>query len=200
MSRVLDAIGSFIFVEDKPQPADVIMVVGGSAPESAETAASLWKQGYAPLILIGGGVSIKTGRFPGPSSKADVYSRSYASEYDFYLDVLTHNGVPESAVFGEDRSSFTRENALYARQAADSRGLAVKTALLVCQAFHARRSLMFYQSYFPETLFRVIPWPGFGITRDNWYTTGEGVSRVLGELQRCGEQFGAEDIERYRTE
>ena len=44
MNRNIKAITDFIFVEDEPQRSDVIMVVGGSHPEAAETAAELWKQ------------------------------------------------------------------------------------------------------------------------------------------------------------
>ncbi len=113
MSEIIESISRFIFVENPPEQADVIMLVGSSQPEAAETGARLWKEGYAPLLLIGGGVSIKTGTFPGP----------YATEYDFYLDILRKRGVPERAVFGENRSSFSRENAEMARQAADEEGL-----------------------------------------------------------------------------
>lgn len=77
MNRNIKAITDFIFVEDAPQKSDVIMIVGGSYPEAAEIAADLWKQGYADKIMIGGGVSIKTGKFPGSRSKQDIYNKTY---------------------------------------------------------------------------------------------------------------------------
>ena len=51
---------------------------------------------------------------------------------------------------------------------------------------------MFYQFYFPETKFIINPvfdLPRFRISRDNWYKSELGVSRVLGELSRLGIQF-----------
>ena len=39
MHDILKDIGDFIFVEDAPEQADAIMVVGGSYPEAAEMAA-----------------------------------------------------------------------------------------------------------------------------------------------------------------
>ena len=59
---IIKDIGDFIFVEDKIEKLDAIIVIGGSHPELGEKAAQLWKQQYEPVILISGGVSIKTGK------------------------------------------------------------------------------------------------------------------------------------------
>lgn len=197
MRNILADIGNFIFVSDEPEQADAIFVAGGSLPELPELAAELWKGGYAPLIFIGGGVSVKHGVFPGPRTKRDVYNKDYGTEYDFYRDVLLRAGVPEHAIAGENRSGYTRQNALFAREAADTLGFSPKRALLVCKSFHARRCLMCYQLAFPDTQFRIIPCDGFGITKENWFLSEYGIARVLGELRRCGGQFTGEDLRRY---
>ena len=197
MNRNIKAITDFIFVEDEPQRSDVIMVVGGSHPEAAEAAAELWKQDYAPMIMIGGGVSIKTGRFPGSRSKQDIYNKDYADECEFYTDVLVKNGVPKEVILGENRSSFTKENAIYAKRLADEHGLDIRRAILVCKAFHARRCLLLYQFAFPNTEFYVKTFEGFGINKDNWYLSEYGVKRVLGELKRCGEQIDFKELTAY---
>lgn len=194
MNRMMKDIGDFIFLKDPPDKADAILVVGGSRPELAEIAADLWKNKMAPLVFIGGGVSIKTGKFPGPESKQDIYSKEYKTEYDFYRDVLLTNGVQEQAIIGEKRSSFTRENAFFARQVFDEKQIAPAKILLVCQNFHARRCLMFFQSAFPDTEFLIIPFEGTGFTKADWFQSKYGVQRVLGELSRCGNQFGFSDI------
>lgn len=188
-SRMIKDISEFIFIEDKPEKADAIMIVGGSHPEQGEKAADLWKQDFAPLILVSGGVSIKTGKFPGPKSKTDLYNKVYETEYQFFTDVLLKNGVPQAAIWGKDRSSFTKKNALFSKKAADENGLHIHKAILVCKAFHARRSLMFYQMAFPETTFYLSTVNGFGISKENWYKTDYGIGRVMGELSRCGNQF-----------
>ena len=55
---------------------------------------------------------------------------------------------------------------------------------------------MFYQFAFPNTVFYVYPVPyienGVEINAENWYKTKIGVNRVLGELQRYGNQFNDE--------
>lgn len=198
MNSIVGAISDFIFVENQPEVSDMIFVVGGSHPESGEKAAQLWKNGYAPLCFVGGGVSIKTGKFPGPKSKADLYNKDYKTEFDFFVDVLLKNGVDKTAILGENRSSFTRQNAEFAKAACDQLNLTLKKAILVCKRFHARRALMFFQAAFPETSLTVVPIDCYDITKENWYQTPYGVQRVLGELRRCGDQFNFTDISHYK--
>ncbi len=192
--ETIKSITDFIFVSDEPQRADAIMVVGGSFPEAAELAADLWKKSYAPYIFIGGGVSIKTGKFPGPKTKRNIYCGNYKTEYDFYRDILIKNGVDDSAIFGENRSSYTKQNAAFAKIAVDENCVSIKKAILICKSFHARRCLMFYQLYFPDVNFFVVTFDGFGISKENWYKNEYSIKRVIGELKRCAEQLSADEI------
>ena len=198
MNHIIQDISDFIFVSDPPVDADIIMVPGGSYPEPAEVAAQLYHECYAPMILIGGGVSIATGSFPGPKTKTKIYTGDYKTEYEFYLDVLQKNDVPDEAIIGEDQSSFTRENGIYARQLVDEKQISVRSALLVCKAFHARRCLMAYQAAFPQVDFSVIPVTGYDITKDNWYQDEEAIGRVMNELRRIGDQFTVADINQFK--
>lgn len=60
------------------------------------------------------------------------------------------NGVPADAIIGEDQSGHTRDNAFLSRNVVDEKGIEIKTASIVCKAFHARRCLMLYQIAFPD--------------------------------------------------
>lgn len=197
VNHIIEDISNFIFVENVPEKADAIMVVGGGFPELPETAAQLWKDNYAPFILIGGGIGAGLKKFQGPRTKKEIYNKEYLTECDFYTDVLLKNGIPEDVILGEKKSAFTRENAVYAKKLSVDAGLELKKVLLICKAFHARRCLMFYQSYFPGVEFLVIPCNAYNIGKNNWYLSEGGISRVLGEIKRCGEQFSAEDINNY---
>ncbi len=172
-------ITDFIFVEDKLQPADILFLPGGSYPEAAREAASLYLEEYAPLILPSGRYSILQGSFPG----------NFATEWEYLTDILLSRGVPKEAILREDTATFTYENAVKSREAVESLGLTVTRAILVCQSFHARRCLMYYQEQFPETRILVHPVVTRGITRDNWYLDGTKIDVVLGEVERCGSQF-----------
>jgi uncharacterized SAM-binding protein YcdF (DUF218 family) len=189
-------VSDFIFLSDPPETADLIFIPGGSYPELSERAAALYGQGYAPLLLPAGRYSIKRGAFPGAKTKAALYPGPYATEYEFMADVLQKNGVPARAILKEDRSQYTQQNAFFSRAVTDAHGLTVKKAIIVCRAFHARRCRTYWQLAYPETAFLVCPVDTDGITKENWFTTENGIDRVLGELTRCGNQM-TEDLKRF---
>jgi uncharacterized SAM-binding protein YcdF (DUF218 family) len=199
--KIIEDISEFIFLEDTVQKADIIFIPGGSHPGLGEYAAELWKLGFAPVIMPAGGVSIKTGKFNGVKSKKEIYNKDYKTECEFLADVLRINGVPEDSILWEDQSSWTKENAMFSRRIADENNLDIKRAIICCKSFHARRSLMCYQLAFPDTKFYIHPVPYYEgsilISKENWYKTEVGIKRVLGELQRCGNQFN-DDILRLK--
>ena len=161
--RFFDCITDFIFVEHEPERADVIFVPGGDYPESARRAAALYSQGYAPLVLPSGRFSKLRGFFPDPEG------RGRATEWEYLRDILKKCGVREDAILKEDRATFTWENAICSRQLLESMQIEAEKAIIVCQAFHARRCLMYYQEQFPRTRLLVCPVVTQGIKRDNWY-------------------------------
>ena len=53
-----DPITDFIFIENEPEPADVIFIPGGPCGEIALHAARAFPSGYAPLLIPSGCHSI----------------------------------------------------------------------------------------------------------------------------------------------
>ena len=210
--KFYDYMTEFIFVEHQPEKADIIFVPGGNYPDSARYAAQLYKEGWAPYVMPSGKYSIVTGKFvlaekmqnAGHSENAFIYpiansqnmdaqktdeSIDFETEWDYLRGILIQNGVPSEAVLKENEATYTYENAIYSRKKLDEMGIIVKKAILCCQAFHARRCLLYYQEQFPETEFIVCPVVTKGISRENWYQTEYGIQTVLGEIERCGAQF-----------
>lgn len=179
--RFYDCITDFIFLEHELKKADVIFVPGGNYPESAQRAAALFADGYAPYVLPSGRYSKLAGHFTGDPS--------YETEWDYLRDVLQRGGVPDSAILKEDQATFTWENAICSRHVLEKLGIPVKTAIIVCQAFHARRCWMYYREQFPDTELLICPVVTRGITRENWYLDEDKIDTVLGEVERCGSQF-----------
>ncbi len=195
-NRMITDISDFIFVSDEPKKVDAVFLPGGSNPEQPEYAAELYHKGYAKWLIPSGGISVKADKWHGVRSKADIYNGSYQSDCEFFTDVLIKNGVPSNAIIGEHKSGHTRDNAFFSRKVVDEKGIEIKTAIIVCKAFHARRCLMLYQMAFPEVSIKVCPVHCYNVTKDNWFETEEGINRVLGELARCGNQF-VDDIKEY---
>ena len=190
--RIINDITDFIFVNDEPCASDIIFLPGGSDPAVPEKAAELYKNGYAPVLMPSGSVSIKSEKFAGVKVKAEIYNGDYQTDCGFYTDVLVKNGVTLSAIIIEDQSAYTKQNAMFSRKVADEHGLSIQNAIIVCKSFHARRCLMCYQFAFPQAEIKVSPVDVYGITRDNWYKHEYGIDRVMGELLRCGDQFADE--------
>ena len=188
-NRIITDISNFMFISDEPEKVDAIFLPGGSHPQQPEYAAELYRKGYAKWLIPSGGVSVKRDSWPGVRSKADIYNGDYKSDCEFFTDVFLKNGVPACAIIGESKSGHTRDNAFLSRKAVDEAGIEIKTALIVCKAFHARRCLMLYQMAFPNGEFKVCPIHCMNITKENWYKNEIGIDRVLGELARCGNQF-----------
>lgn len=200
--RIIDDITNFIFLEDiaphqsvnetqlakKEYSADVIFLPGGSYPELPERAAQLWKAGYAPYIVPSGKYSVTVGKFLGAKSKAHVYGKEYATECEFYTDVLLSKGVAPESILPEAEARFTAENARFSRKVLDGAGIRPEKAILCCKGYHSRRCLMYYQLNFPQTEFLIAP-VYVDVTRENWHRTERGQEKVLGELKRLGTQL-----------
>lgn len=196
-NKLIETYTRFIFVEDMPQKADILLIPGSPQKALAQKAAELYKEGYIPRILVSGRYSICQEKFVLPEDGEAQEGRTFVTEAEYLEAVLLKYGVPKEAIWLEKEASFTYENAIFSRRLLEKKKYPVKKALLCCKPSHARRCLLYYQLLFPETEFLVCPC-AHEIRADNWYQTGEGIDTVLGEISRCGTQFGEilkEDLE-----
>ena len=91
--KFLRDITEFIFLEDLPKKADIIIVPGNTWPQPARRAAALYQAGMAPYIVVSGRYSKGRSAFEGPSCDRECYKGPYAAEADFLTDVLMQAGV-----------------------------------------------------------------------------------------------------------
>lgn len=186
--KFLHPITDFIFIEHPLESADILFVPGNGYPDMAIRAAALWRQGYIPYILVSGKYEKHVGRFQIVAQHEHAREGNYETESDYLEAVLLQQGIPLQAILKESEATFTYENAIYSRRLTDARHMQIDKAIICCHSYHARRCLMYYQLMFPETSFLVCP-VDTGINRENWYLTGQGIEKVLGEVERCGSQF-----------
>lgn len=176
MPYPFDCITEFIFVETPLEPADIILVPGGSVPELMEQAAALYHRGMAPYILPSGGANPKL----------------QTTEWEFLRRIGMELSVPERAILREDRAKHTFQNAEYSRETLRRHGLRPNKAILCCKAFHARRALLSYRTVFPaDVTFLVSPViDKRNISRDTWFRDGKGIELVMREVEKIGAYFG----------
>jgi len=111
MEESYQAITDFIFIEDKPEKADIILVPGGSSPELMEKACELLLAGYAPLLLPSGG----------PNKKITEYE----AEWDYFLDIAKKKGISENSILKENKATNTFENAIFSKEVVKKKNIEI---------------------------------------------------------------------------
>jgi len=157
----------YLPMEDIPV-VDAIVVLGG-ATQSAEYprsivelngagdrviyAAWLYQQGYADHLLLSGG------RIPW-QSPADLDLETPAEEMAFIMKMLN---VPEEAMWLENDSRNTYENALFSKRILEDQG--IERIILVTSAMHMPRSVRLFKAQGLE----VIPAPvDYHVVQSDW--------------------------------
>ena len=143
---------------DQAQPADVIIVLGSGLrrdgrPGDALYRRSVWgaqlyEAGIAPAIICTGGIGAGQRR----------------SEASACAEVLTGRGVPDDAIYLEEMSRSTEENAAYAHELMQTNGW--QSAVLVTDSFHMLRANWIFNEQGVEHVRSPVPreW-----MRDYWY-------------------------------
>ena len=182
-------ISEFIFLRDEPQKSDVILIPGTSQSAVSETAAALYRAGYADYVLPAGMYSGKRSGFAADRIDNPRYAGEYATDFEYCRYILTENGVPDRAILREDRSTHTLENAEFSARVLKEAGLSVRRAILCCQAFHARRAFLSYTKHFPSAEILVVPTETQGIRKEDWFRQEKSYRRVMSEVNKCGAYF-----------
>ncbi|GAW93497.1 YdcF family protein, partial [Calderihabitans maritimus] len=104
--------GNYLVVSDPLEPAEVIVVLGGEL-ERVDWAVTLYREGYAPYIILSG-----------------------AARRMGYRAVS--RGVPWEALILEDEARSTYENAVFCRRIILEQGF--RSAIVVSSPYHMRRS------------------------------------------------------------
>jgi uncharacterized SAM-binding protein YcdF (DUF218 family) len=130
----LQFFGTFLVASDEPTHADAIVVLAGNAPDRLPRALDLWRQGYAPLLIV---------------SNESVHTYGLNTTwYDLYRAHLVAQEVPpdELVILDNPLPDSTIDEARRDAAIAQARGL--HSALLVTDAFHSRRASLLFAAQF----------------------------------------------------
>jgi uncharacterized SAM-binding protein YcdF (DUF218 family) len=159
-------------LEAPPRQADAIVVFAGGVGESGQAgggyqervaqAVDLYRQGFAPHVVISSG-------FVFAFKEAEVM-RSLA----------VANGVPDSAIVLELRAANTYQNVIFTRDILEKNGW--RRILLVSSPYHMRRAVLTWKKAAPRI--EVVPEP---VPSSQFYTHDKGASfaQIRGLLQEC---------------
>jgi len=186
-------------LKQTPRPAELMLVFGTNDLRVAEHAAELYAGGFAPELVLSGGVA----------HEGDLLETGWdRTEAEMYAEVAARRGVPRAAMRLETRARNTAENIRFTRELVGAE--APKSLLLVMKPFMQRRVAATMAVEWPEVPFSVsspnIPW--------GEYCTAELPAEkiipiLLGDLQRlwiyakrgwsAPQRFPEEVLEAYRA-
>ncbi len=183
MDETIDKITKFVFIPSTIKPVDIIIVLGNDYIKTMDSVADIYHKGYCKKILI-----------TGHSSKKDQ-----TPESERFLKRAIQLGISEDDIILESEASNTKENFIYSKKllSKDMKSGAIKDVMIVCLAFHSRRSLMTAKKWFSNSVNYI-----FFTTSDNrhikantWYKTNIGRKRVFEEIERIGKYSVKGDLE-----
>jgi uncharacterized SAM-binding protein YcdF (DUF218 family) len=125
----------------RPEPSDAILTLGSFDPQAAVHAASLWKAGLAPVVIMSGGIAHRGG----------VLDTGWdRSEAQVFADAAIGEGVPEAAILLEDRAQNTGDNFVMGMEVLGRAGLRTKKLLVVAKPYMTRRGFATGRKLVPE--------------------------------------------------
>ncbi|OGG73760.1 hypothetical protein A3A40_01560 [Candidatus Kaiserbacteria bacterium RIFCSPLOWO2_01_FULL_54_20] len=110
---------------DTLEKADAIIILEGDLLVRVPEGARLYKEGWAPIVVISGG---------------DTDQPAYAVPASQMLPALLKEGVPREAVILEEKSQNTRDQAVEIMKLARERGW--KSIILVASHYHQYRAFL----------------------------------------------------------
>ncbi len=119
------------------RPADVILVLGSHDTSVGERGAQLWLDGWAPLLVVSGGLGAVT-RKMWTEPEADRFAR-----------IAVAMGVPADRILVENQSTNTGENVQFTRRLLLARGLDPERLILVQKPYMERRSYATFEKVWP---------------------------------------------------
>ena len=120
------------------QKSDCILVLGSHDLRVAERGAELYLQGWAPLLIMSGGLGRLT---------QEMWSEP---EADKFAKIALEMGVPKEAILIENKSTNTGENILFTQQLLQKENLAPERFIVVQKPYMERRSFATFKKHWPE--------------------------------------------------
>ena len=151
---ILTAIGNFLVVNEEPQKADVIIVLGGSSGDRVAYGAKLYQSGYANKILLS-------------SSERNMPQQAFSL------------GIPKKSILLEDQSTTTFENARYSIKIVRDQGY--KTAIVVTSPYHTRRTSIIFTQFFKGIDLTICSVPYDSAMTNNWWKDSYSTQFVMTE-------------------
>jgi uncharacterized SAM-binding protein YcdF (DUF218 family) len=138
VSKLAKQLWNYHQVNHTLAKADCILALGSHDLRVADRAAELYLQGWAPVVVMSGGL----GNFT-----QEMWTES---EADKFAAIAIRKGVPESAILIENKSTNTGENILFTQRLLQQKGLDPNNFIVVQKPYMERRSFATFKKHWPD--------------------------------------------------
>ena len=139
----------------------------------AERGATLFLEGYAPLIMMSGGLGRLT---------KELWTEPEARRF---ATIAKEMGVPEEAILVEDQSTNTGENIIFSNRLLNEHKVQVRSYIVVQKPYMERRTFATFKRHLPDTKFCVTsPQLTLGDYISDELPMEKVVNIMVGDLQR----------------
>ena len=153
--------------------SDCILALGSHDLRVADRAAGLYLQGWAPLVIMSGGLGNLT---------KDMWTET---EADQFAAIAIKKGVPVNAVLIENNSTNTGENILFTQQLLKEKGLDPQSFIVVQKPYMERRSYATFKKHWPDkNLLVTSPQIAFDKYANPEIPMERVINIMIGDLQR----------------
>lgn len=155
------------------EKSDLIFVLGNHDLKTILQGINLFKQKWAPVMAIAGGLGVGT-KGVWAESEAETFTR-----------IAKEHGIPEDKIITENKSSNTGENYAFIRQALLEKGIKFDKTIIATKPYMERRAYATAKIHWPE---RSILVSSFPMTLEEYLETAENpemeINLIVGDLQR----------------
>lgn len=156
-----------------PAKADCILALGSHDLRVADRAAELYLEGWAPLVIMSGGL----GNFT-----QEMWTEK---EADRFAAIAVQKGVPAEAILVENQSTNTGENILFTQKLLQQRELDPHSFIVVQKPYMERRSYATFKKHWPDKhLLVTSPQLSFSEYPNDEIPVERVINIIVGDLQR----------------
>src|SRR5687768_13648457 len=137
ISALAKLLWDYHHTHHKLEKADCIFALGSHDLRVADRAAELYLEGWAPLVIMSGGLGNVT---------TDVWTEP---EADQFARIAIAKGVPADAILVENKSTNTGENVLFTRELLAEKKIDPQSFILVQKPYMERRTYATFQKRWP---------------------------------------------------
>lgn len=180
--KAINLIWDYMHINHQLKKADVIFVLGNRDIRVAQYAAQLYLEGWAPLVLLSGSGDIHNDK---PGRENFIGS----TEAEVFAEILKDKGVPDEAIFIENKSQNTGDNYKFAINLLKEKGIEPKIVIAVQKPYMERRTYATGKIHWPN-IELIVTSPPISVTEypnssnnhnEHW------LHAMVGDLQRIKE-------------